>query len=325
MNRSFQSIAALLISLSGAMLAVMWTPAEGPRRPTAGASARRRAVTLPCGFVATRPLMATRHLSARPLTSLGSQTAAVDATEADSVPSPDGLVPLPMDAQSLASRGSDLAAWSRTMADAPAAKAIAAAFGQALRPLWPVEKGTAVLADQSLRDEERRRIEADYAAAELTAGGGARPRLAGAIEWATHRVNDAVAAVQSANWSSLSQQIGDELYCKYDELITELGWQDTLRPLAAHVRRQHERLVLREALLKEMDRRFLESPVTRPEAPLLHRPKFRTPSRRLVLAAADALKSLSRTLDSAAEQLEAASRQDVAELHNPLQNSEEKR
>jgi hypothetical protein len=74
-----------------------------------------------------------------------------------------------------------------------------------------------------------------------------------------------------------------------------------------------------------MDRRFLESPVHKPEGPLPQQPQFRPRNRRLFLAAADALKSLSRALDVAAQQLEAASRQDVAELHNPLENSEEKR
>jgi len=326
MNRSFQSIAALLISLSGAMLAVMWTPAEGPRPTPVAESARRRGSAVPCGYVATGPLVASRQGTTSIVRTPGPSSSAADPVEeAINLPK-EAPLELNWDENWLSLGGIDLTVVSRTMADAPPVRAAAAAFGQALRPLWPLGASRPMLADQSLRDAERQRIEAEYAAAELAAANAGGQRwLADLMDQAKSLASRAVAAAQEASWISISQRISSQLNSKYDEIITDLGWQETLRPLLAHLRRQHERLALREALLKEMDRRFLESPINSPAGPLPLRPKFRPSNRRLYMAAADALKSLSRALNAAAEQLESVSRQDVAELHNPLQNSEEKR
>jgi hypothetical protein len=323
MNRSFQSIAALLISLSGAMLAVVWTPAEGPRPPAASSSARRRTATLPCGFVATNLPIATRIELAD---DRSARSEKAEAETSDLAPPQAGPIKLTLDARWLEERGADLAMIGRAISDAPAARAVSAAFSQALRPLSLTSRGELPLADQSLRDVERRRIEAEYAAAEWAAAGSHRePWLAAAWGEATTQLRQATAAAVRTDWPSIYKQLRNEFYNKFDEVIVELGWEEMVRPLVAHVRRQHERLALREALLREMDRRFLEIPVHQPDGPPPDRPKVKRPNRRLLVAAADALKSLSKALDAAAEQLDAVSRQDVAELYNPVENSEEKR
>ena len=108
--------------------------------------------------------------------------------------------------------------------------------------------------------------------------------------------------------------------CNYNRIISDYGLRDPVVPLLAHFGRQHERLALREALLKELDRHFLNLPIDRDYPRWPPKPQYRGPSRKLMLAAADALKSLSQTLEAAAERLEEASRQDVAELHSPSEN-----
>ena len=308
MNRSLQSIAALLISLSGAMLAVLWTPGDGPRPPATSVSSRRRAAVVPCGFIATREPAALRKIPA----------AAIAPPE-----------PAPLDSamgtDRLAESTTALASVGKGLIQSPASQAVADAFALSLRPLWPL-RAEAALADQSLRDDDRRRIEAEYAAAELAAAAPpSAPWVADRWRQVTDLAERVARAAHDAHWLTISNRVADQLNEKYEEMIAYFGWQETLPTLLAHARRQHQRLVLREALLRELDRGFLDQPVLEPQQPLPQKPKYRPKGRRLYLAAADALKTLSRALDAAAAQLETVSREDVAELHTVGEKSEEKR
>ncbi len=317
MNRSFQSIAALLVSLSGAMLAVNWIPGETPRPVSPGVADRRRAAAVPCGYLTSGEHVGARWM--RPAITLADKQPAEIAQPRE--------MPLEaLDFQWLAGCAAELPLQSGgLLVSPPSGRAVAAAFGTALAPLWPLRDSTPQLPHESPSAAERRRIEADYAAAELAAAAApAEPWVSPALARGVALVGEAVAALDEQRWLAISRQFSEQLLESYEKVVSDHGWQEVVHPLAARLRRHHERLALREALLREMDRRFLESAPKR-DWPVPSKPQFRSRSSKLLLAAADALKSLSQTLEEAAEQLEAASRSDVAELNTPVENKEEKR
>jgi hypothetical protein len=316
MNRSFPSIAALLVSLSGAMLAVTWIPGETPRPSAQGVTGRKRAAAVSCGYLTSGKQMATAH----PRHSAGE--AAVEA--AIRCPSARWNSTSP-DMQAMLDR-SRLRLSSIPFLPLPALKSVGSALKSGLAPLWPLGGQRPIAGDEQKLDDERRRSEAEYAAAELAAaapqtGALVAPAWRRGQAWLGSGIESAAAGKP---WIAMYQGINEQIIGNYRQVIGKHGWQQTIPPLVAHIRRLHGRVALREALLKEMDRRFLEMPLDH-EFPLPPKPRFRGPSRKLMLAAADALKALSQSLSGAADRLEEASRQDVAELHIPSENREGKR
>lgn len=326
MNRSFQSIAALLVSLSGAMLAVTWIPADGPRRPPSTIAARRRAATVPCGHVTNgNPSAAPLAFSAQPTQPATPR----DAVAAPAAAAPGAVQSAPApgnfwDVRWMADRLQAASTTGAALFEAPAAKAVTAAFGQTLRPVWPLGPAASPAAADA-QDPARGQIEAEYAAAELAAAGRpAQPWVSAWLEDTKTLVQQRVESLGSRHWPSYSEVTSRELTNTYNKINEYLGCQESAASLLAFVQRQHRRVVLREALLRELDQRFLDVPILK-ERPAPPAPPFRSKGRRIYLAAAEALKSLSHLMQAAAEQLEDASRQDVAELHTPIENGEEKR
>jgi hypothetical protein len=209
--------------------------------------------------------------------------------------------------------------------DVTAARVIAGAFRHSLHPLWSPDCRSA-LDPRTAEDAHRRQIEAEYAAAELAASRPAvQPLVSRVIERGVAGLVAGLEALSGRHWQWAAGQIREQVIMKYEKISTELGCRECLRDMLEQARRDHERLVMREALLRELDRRFLNR-LLEPGA-LPQKPSFRPRGRgsRLMLAAADVLESLSQALDEAAERLKAASRHDVAELHTPVENREEKR
>ena len=314
MNRSFQSVAALLVSLSGAMLAVTWIPSREPQPSQRHKEARRSAI-VPCGF------------AIRGKTSPAASDRAWRNGLKPAAPAlPDALSPQQEFVLDAGWRRA-IAAVRETggaIADSQAARSLAAAL-HGLRPLWPLglpADGTGATAEEA----ERRRIEAEYAAAELAASRpAAAPLVSPQIEQGVACLASGLESFRSRRWLEMAAQMRPEFVKYYEQITVDYQWVGLLDGMLDHVRREHRRLVLREALLKELDRRFLDS-LLEPGA-LPEKPRYRSPGggRKLMLAAADALELLSNVLDEAAERLKTASRLDVAELNTPVENSEEKR
>jgi hypothetical protein len=316
MNRSFQSIAALLVSLAGAMLAVTWIPGDAPRPAAHAVTDRKRAAAVACGYLTSGEHLAAVHPR---------QSASEGACDAASR-LPDAQWPaVAPDFPAIMGRGG-LPASAAALLPLPTLRSVGSALGSGLAPLWPLRSRSVHENGSQPDDDQRRRAEAEYAAAELAA---AAPRETAPLVAPAWRNGVAAftkgleAAATGDPLLNTYEVIRGKLTGTYEQIIADYGWE-TVPPLVAHIRRQHDRLALREALLKELDRRFLEVPLDR-EYPVPQKPQYRGPSRKLILAAADALKSLSQSLNAAAEKLEEVSRQDVAELHTPSENREEKR
>lgn len=316
MNRSFQSIAALLVSLAGAMLAVTWIPGEAPRPAAHAVTDRKRAAAVACGYLASGEHLAAVH----PRHSAGE--GACDA--AIRVPAAGWPTDSP-DLSAILDRAR-LPASAAGLLPLPALRSVGSALGSGLAPLWPLRGGPVHESGSQPDEDERRRVEAEYAAAELAAAAPQdRALMAPAWRNGVEALTSGLEAAAAGDpLLDMYEGISVKIVGTYDQMIADYGWQETIPPLVSHIRRQHDRLALREALLKEMDRRFLEMPLDR-DYPLPAKPQYRGPSRKLILAAADALKSLSQSLSAAAQRLEEVSRQDVAELHTPSENREEKR
>lgn len=303
MNRSLQATLALLVSLTGAMLAITWAPTDGPR-PISDPSVARRRSAMPCGFVTSANAAATPPTPAR----------------RDSQPSSGGGSTILPSIFSVA----PLAEWREAIAQAPVARKLGAAF-RALSSPWPPEALESP--DQAERELDRLRAatEAEYAAAQRAAAGvPLRSLVAPAWNAVATSLRRSVMALDSRELCMMADDAADQIGTTYQDYLCETGWDAVVERLTIHARRHKERLALREALLRELDRNFLEI-FERPDSPLPDKPRFQRPNRKVFMAASDALKSLSRLLDTAADRLEAASREDVAELHTPVENGEEKR
>ncbi|HUE69250.1 MAG TPA: hypothetical protein VMP01_00010 [Pirellulaceae bacterium] len=316
MNRSFQSIAALLVSLSGAMLAVTWIPGEAPRPAAHAVTDRKRAAAVACGYLASGEHLAAVH--PRLFAGEGDCDAPIRVPAAG----------WPSDSPDLSAifDRARLPASAAAILPLPALRSVGSALGSGLAPLWPLRGGPVHESRSQGDEDERRRVEAEYAAAELAAAAPHEgPLMAPAWRYGVEALTSGLEAAAAGDLLlDMYEGISVKVVGTYEKMIADYGWQETIPPLVSHLRRQHDRLALREALLQEMDRRFLEMPLDR-DYPLPVKPQYRGPSRKLILAVADTLKSLSQSLSAAGQRLEEVSRQDVAELHTPSENREEKR
>src|SRR5688500_11199978 len=217
MNRSLQAILALVVSLTGAMLAGTW-PSAGSRPPAEAAMARRRP-PLPCGFVT------------------GGQAAATG-------PRPnrhDRQWP-----QSFSAAGRTIADWNRALAHSATARKLSTAFHLATHP-WPAP--AAVLPDHVERVRDRQLAEAEYAAAERAAAELPPSPL---VTPAWNAVATELSSVHRANsrWTERWPEVKDQVSAQIARLSESLFGQQLIeawKPLAAHVERQRERLAQREA------------------------------------------------------------------------------
>lgn len=290
MNRSLQAILALVVSLTGAMLAVTWVPSDDSRPPADAAMARRRPA-LPCGFVT------------------GGQAAATGPRPNE----PDRQWP-----QELTAAAGAIADWNSALVQSDTARKLSSALNLATHP-WP-----APMPDHAQRVRDRQLVEAEYAAAQLAAAElPACPLVTPAWNVVATNVSRVSSLWTMSRLPEASKKAREQVAVQSERLMGK-QFLEALKPLVAHVERQHERLALREALLQELDRRFFEL-FQRPAIEIPAKPSFQRPNRKIILAASEALKSISRALDAAADRLEAASREDVAELHTPVENREEKR